>query len=183
MKRIIVLVLVAGSLWSCNQQAPESVQPSEAAVTQEAAPQPTEFADESYTDLCKQALTSMTIKDIDGLVSNIADDAIWVFNSGDSISGKQAIADYWTNRLTNAIDKLEISNEIWLSLKVNESTQGVRTGNWVLGWADVTASYIATGKSMSQNIHMLYHFDDDGKFDRVIQYLDRASIIAASTKE
>ena len=125
----------------------------------------------------------MTTKDIDGFVSNFADDAVYVFNNGDSIAGKQAITEYWTDRMTNAIDEIGFSNDIWLSLKVNESSQGVMTGNWVLGWFQVTATYQATGKSMTQNIHTLYHFNDSGKFDRVIQYLDRASIMAAMTKE
>lgn len=176
MKNLIALALLVGALWSCSQPKPEATTPAE-----EPKPQPIEFADAKYSDICKQSLTALASKDVDAFVSSMAENSIYRFNSGDSIVGKAAITTYWKDRMTNAIDKLEFSNDIWLSLKVNESTQGVNTGNWVLGWFQVTASYV-TGKSMSQNIHTLYHFNGNGKIDEVIQYMDRAPINAAMIK-
>ncbi|MEK6782264.1 MAG: nuclear transport factor 2 family protein [Bacteroidota bacterium] len=175
MKKLMVLALFAGGMWSCSQPKPEEAAPVET------KPQPVEFSDASYTDLCKQTLVSLTNKDPDAYVSNMADNAIYRFNNGDSIAGKPAITDYWNDRITNVIDEISFSDEVWLSLKVNETTQGIRPGNWVLGWYRVMATY-TKGQSMTQNIHTIYHFDASGKIDEVIQYLDRAPIIAAMPK-
>lgn len=173
MKKLFVFLLLVGGLWSCGQEKAEV-----AAVVEPPKPQPIEFADAKFSDICKQNLASLASKDVDAFVSSMSDNAVYRFNSGDSIVGKPAITAYWKDRMTNAITSLQFSNDFWLSLKVNESPQNVTLGNWVLGWYNVTATY-KTGKSMTQGIHTLYHFNANGKMDEVIQYIDRASINAA----
>lgn len=175
MKKLTFIALFALGMWSCSQPKPEVAQ------TVEVKPQPMEFGDSKYSDMCKQGLTALTNKDIDSFVANMADNAVYRFNNGDSIVGKPAISDYWKDRTTNAIDKISFSKDVWLTIKVNESTQGVRTGNWVLAWFRVDATY-KTGKSMTQTVHNLYHFDASDKVDGVTQFLDRAPINAAMAK-
>ena len=174
MKKLMI-VLVIAALWSCTKPQPavqETVAPT---------PQAMEFSDDKWSDICKQGLAGLSSGDIDSFVSNYADNVIYRFNNGDSIVGKPAVTAYWKDRRGNAIDKITFTNDIWLSIKVNESKQ-VQTGNWVLAWFNTSATYKATGKSMTQSIHNLYHFDANSKIDVVIQYLDRAPIMAAMKK-
>lgn len=176
MKKLVVFTLLVSGLLSCQPktEVAETVEPPK--------PQPIEFADAKYSDMCKVGLAFLTSKDIDAFVSSMSDNAIYRFNNGDSIAGKPAITAYWKERMTNAIDKIDFSDDVWLSLKANEPPKGVLAGNWVMGWFRVTATY-KTGKSMTQYIHTLYHFNTNDKIDEVIQYLDRAPIIAAMTPE
>jgi hypothetical protein len=174
MKTLISFTFFIGIMSSCTQPKQEPVAPAK-----EPVPQPIEFADVKYSDLCKQGLVALTSKDIAAFTKEFTDNAVYRFNNGDSIVGKANIDAYWTDRMTNTIETISFSDDIWLSLKVNESEQ-VKTGNWVLGWLKVTATY-KTGKSMTQYIHNLYHFDSNDRLDEVIQYLDRAPIMAAMT--
>ncbi|MFB9088469.1 hypothetical protein [Flavobacterium paronense] len=43
-----------------------------------------------------------------------------------------------------------------------------KIGIWLLSWYQVTAKY-KRGKSMTQRIHILYHFDNNDKVDQVSQ--------------
>lgn len=113
----------------------------------------------------------------------MADNAVYVFNNGDSLVGKEAITNYWLDRRENLIDKLTFSSDVWLVINVNEAPSSrVMTGPWVMGWFLAKATY-KTGKSMQQWIHTDYHLNDEGKIDRVIQYLDRQSINQAQQSE
>jgi len=168
--RNILLVMVGGCLlMACGQPKTEP-----AAV---AKPGPIELADSTYIVPCKQSLMALASGDIDAFGANLADQAVFQWNAGDSLAGKQAIVDYWKDRRGKVIDKLEISEGIWLALKVNDSKQ-VATGNYVFVWTPVTATYKG-GKSMSQWIHNVYHIDAAGKIDRITQFLDRAPIANA----
>lgn len=163
------ILLVAGLL-ACTQQKP---------VEETAAPQPIEIVSDTYVGPCKQGLASMAAGDISAFVKDMADNCIYRFNNGDSIAGKEAITAYWKDRRSNVIDKIAFDNEIWLPVKVNTS-ELVRPGNWVLSWYRVQSTY-KTGKSMTQYVHTVYHFNDAGQIDEVIQYLDRAPILQATT--
>jgi hypothetical protein len=139
------------------------------------------FGPMRYGNLCRQGLTHMERGDMDAYVNNFADNIIYRFNNGDSIVGRKAVLDYWKDRRANVIDKLEFTNDIWLPIQVNESDQGVKPGIWVLGWYKASSTY-KTGKSMTQFIHTLYHFNANDQIDEVIQYLDRLPIQQATTK-
>lgn len=141
-----------------------------------------EFASPDLIAAPKAGLAALTSGDIDAFVANYAENAMYRWNNGDSLSGKKAIYDYWKNRRTNAIKTIEFSNDIWLPVKVNTpANQYQAPGNWVLSWYRTNATY-TTGKSMTQWIHTDYHINNEGKIDLVIQYLDRAPINAAMTK-
>ena len=115
-------------------------------------------------------------------MNTFADNAMYRWNNGDSLVGKKAISDYWKKRRTEAIDSISFSNDIWLSVKVNEPQQTVQApGVWLLGWYAINAKY-KTGKRMMQWIHADMHFDAQDKIDIFIQYLDRAPINAAMKK-
>jgi hypothetical protein len=114
-------------------------------------------------------------------MSSFADNAVYQWNNGDSLAGKAAITAYWKKRRGEVIDSLTFSNQILLPIKVNKPQSIEQPGVWLLSWHQVTAKY-KTGKSMSQWMHTDMHFDASDKIDRVIQYLDRAPINAATKK-
>ncbi len=170
MRNLILVLAVAGLLaTACNAPKTENAAPTKPAAI--------EFGDSAKSSLCKASQAALASGDVDMFGMNLADNAVYQWNNGDSLAGKDAIIAYWKDRRGNLIDNMQVSNDTWLALKINES-KNVRTGEYVLGWAQVTASYKG-GKSMTQWIHTIYHFDGMGKIDRVTQFLDRAAIMAA----
>lgn len=141
-----------------------------------------EFGSMHYTEICHDQLKELSAADMDKFLNVFAEDVIYRFNNGDSIVGKAAVEQYWRDRRANVIDKIEFTNVIWLPLEVNDTTQGVRQGVWVLGWYKTNSTY-KTGKSVSQFIHTMYHFNSNEKVDEVIQYFDRLPIMEANRKQ
>jgi hypothetical protein len=169
MKKVL-LVLMSGTLfWSCSQPKQEPVV---------AEPRPVDFADAKYTTIGRESLIKLAEGDVDAFLSNFADNAVFVWNNGDSISGKPAITSYWKDRRANAIDTITFKNEAWLPIQANEPPAHIATGVWLFNWSAFNVSYV-NGKAISLNIHTVFHFDGSDKIDRVIQYLDRAPINAA----
>ncbi len=143
---------------------------------------PAEFADPKYSEIVRAGLDALSKGDIAAWMDTYADNAVYVWNNGDSLAGKAAISEYWTNRRTNDIESLTFENEILLPVKVNTSQSVEAPGIWVLAWYQTTAKYKLSGKSMTQWIHSDSHFDANGKIDRSISYLDREMINAAMKK-
>ncbi len=167
----LTLLLTVGIVLSCS--APTSEQP---AASESSEPQPVEFGDAKYIEMTKAALPAMVNQDLDAFVSGMADDAVYIFNAGDTLKGKAAIREFWGGRM-EAIEQISFDNDVWLGVKVNDS-QNVIPGNWVMAWMDVNATY-TSGGSMSQSVHTLYHYTDNDQVDMVIQYLDRVPIMQA----
>ena len=182
MKRLFVWAIPV-LLFACNNEKKEEPKMEDASVAVAVkGPTGDEFGDLKYRDLAKKSFEAMSTGDIDGMTSYYADNAVQIYNSGDSLAGKAAISEYWKNRWKTVLDSLTYGNQIWLPVKVNVSqAQGHLVGNWSLVWQSVWAKY-KTGKSMFQFGHFALHFNDADKIDRIIIYLDRAPINAASKK-
>jgi hypothetical protein len=184
MKRLLLLAFASSLFFACTNSKPAdtAATASDSAVAAAPAkPQPAEFADSKYADIARKGDASLSSGDVDGWMSGFADNAVYQWNNGDSLSGKAAITAYWKKRRGEVIDSLNFKNEIFLPIKVNQPQSVEQPGIWVLGWAMVSAKY-KTGKRMVQWIHTDMHFDANDKVDRVIQYLDRAPINAATKK-
>ncbi len=181
MKKMYLWALGSILLFSCNnEKAPESKTDAAPAAT-ETPMAPAEFADPKYAEMGKKALEAMSAGDVSGFVSNYADNAVYQFNSGDSIAGKAAIESYWKQRRSEAMDSISFTNTIFLPIKVNQPQSIEQPGVWLLSWYQVNAKY-KTGKKMSQWVHTDIHFNEADQVDRVIQYLDRVPINAAMSK-
>lgn len=168
-------------LIACNK--PQETPAETATPAVPAEPPATEIADAKYSEIGKQGIAALASGDIDAWMASFADNARYYFNNGDSIVGKQAITDYWKDRRGNVIDKIEFKNDIWTPLKINKPQKGPdQAGVWLLCWYQVTASY-KNGGTMTQWIHTDLHFDAQDKIDVVVQYLDRAAIMAAMPKK
>lgn len=184
MRKLFLPAIVLLFFISCNNEKPaektETTAASGGAETKATAP--TEIGDYKYADIGRKGIAAMSSGDIDGWMTSYADNAVYIWNAGDSLAGKPAIAAYWKKRRTEVIDSITFANDIWLPLKVNTPQRGPdMAGVWLLGWYQVSAKY-KTGKRMSQWVHVDMHFDANDKIDRTIQYIDRVPINEATKK-
>jgi hypothetical protein len=186
MKKLISMAAGCCILLACNNQPAEQsakTDSSAAAETKTETPKDVEFADAKYMDIGKAALAAMSKGDINGWLGSYADNAVYIWSAGDSLAGLPAITKYWTDRRTNVIDSITFTNDIWLAIKVNKSQRGPDLpGVWLMGWYQFNSKY-KNGKRVGGWIHHDMHFNDAGKIDRSIQYIDRAPINAALGKK
>ena len=178
MKNVLLFAFCFTVLVGCKK---EKSMETPAVTSSETKVQPVEFADSKYTVMGKKSLEDLTKGDMDSWMSNYADNANYYWNSGDSLVGKPAIDKYWRNRRADVIESITFENDIWLPTKVNSLQNVKKSGIWLLSWYKTTAKYKG-GKSMTQWIHTLYHFNENDKIDEVNQYLDRAVINEAMKK-
>ena len=181
MKRTIGFLFLAVIFAACSndQTAADNSSTTMDTASTEVNTRGYEFGDDKYVQLAKQTMQDLSSGNVDGFLSAYADNAIYRFSGGDSLNGKQAITDYWKKRRSEVIDSLSYSSEAWLPINVsNPMYTGQLTGNYALTWNMVTAKY-KSGKGMSQRMHMVFHFDNNDKVDRVTQYLDRVPVMAA----
>jgi ketosteroid isomerase-like protein len=179
MKKIFLFVLCASVFISCKKKEITEMR-AEAALT-DTVTKPAEFADPKYAEMGKKGLADLEKGNMDSWMNMYADSAVYVWNSGDSLVGKAAIASYWKQRRANVIESIAFKDAIWLPIKVNKPQSVEAKGVWLLAWYKTTAKY-RKGKEMTQWIHTDYHFDGNDKVDRVIQYVDKAAINAALPK-
>lgn len=184
MKRLLIIVAGLLFLSSCNSEKKEdnaAAQPGESITKTPAETPPAEIGDYKNSAIARNLLAKLSVADMEGYMKDYADNAVYVWNNGDSVAGKKAISDYWTKRRTEIIDSMTYTNEIWLPIKVNKPQSVEAPGSWLIGWFMVSAKY-KTGKKMTQWMHMDIHLNNEDKIDRLIQYLDMAPIIKATTK-
>ncbi len=179
----LLFILLGFTCWilvSCAQ--PKSGdETSAAAASPDTTMAPAEITDPKYVEIGKKALANLSSGNMDGWTSIYADNARYYWNSGDSLIGKAAISEFWTKRRLEMIDSLDFSQAVYLPVKVNKPQSNEAPGTWLLSWYRVYAKY-KNGKSMSQWMHILFHFDAQDKVDQVIHYRDNAPILAATGK-
>jgi|SRR5450432_2026349 hypothetical protein len=183
MKKTIALAFVTSLFFACTNQNPseKTETKTDSASVAPAKQQPAEFADPKYAEVGKNGNAALSSGNIDAWMSSFADNAVYLWNNGDSLAGKAAITAYWKKRRGEVMDSITFSNQIWLPIKVNQPQSIEQPGNWLLSWYMVSVKY-KNGKRMSQWIHSDMHFDANDKIDRFIQYLDRVPINAATKK-
>jgi ketosteroid isomerase-like protein len=179
MKKIFLIICCFSLFVSCKKE--EAKETDSSVATNDTVTKPADFADPKYAEIGKKTLVDMEKGDMDSWVDIYADNAVYVWNSGDSLVGKPAIASYWKQRRANVIETITFKDAIWLPIMVNKPQSVEAKGVWLLGWYKTTAKY-RNGKEMTQWIHADYHFDSNDKVDRVIQYIDKAVINAAMSK-
>ncbi len=184
MKKILILAASCMILFACSNEKKDETKKGETKTSSDGdkTPPQSEFADAKYTEWGKKMSAQLASGDVDGWLSNYADNAVYAWSSGDSLAGKPAIDKYWRDRRMNVIDSLTISNDIWLPLKVNTAQKGPdMPGIWLLSWYQVNAKY-KNGKNLMFWVHTIHHFDANDKIDRSVQYIDMAPIKAALGK-
>lgn len=181
MKKVLLASCCLIMLAACKDEPEKTTQ---AVVAGEAtkSPPPVSFADQRYVDMGKKAQSQFAAGDIDGWASNFADNIKFRWSAGDSLTGKEAVVKYWKDRRANVIQSIEISNDIWLPVTVNEPQHNEARGTWLLNWHQVKATY-KNNESLTFWIHIDMHYNNEDKVDEVIQYIDRAPINAAVAKK
>lgn len=178
MKKILFGVFVSVFLIACNDKKEEEKTAADTTTpsTTETKKAATEVLDLSEADGVKTGQTAFTNHDVDGMTANFDDNVKYFFSGGDSLIGKQAVKDYFSGRL-KIIDSAMYSENIFLPIKINESQSPkyALVGKWVLAWNLAHIKY-KNGKWLHFWIHTDYHYDDAGKVNSVVQYIDRRPI-------
>jgi len=164
MKKIIVL-LICCSMVACSPSKDEP---------------PIGIADPKYSEMSRGILIALCKGDLEGFINRYTDDATYRWNYGDSLVGRQAILNYWTERRNSVIDTITFTNEAWLAIKANNPPEHIKPGVYVLHWADFKVIY-TNGGSLNMNIHTVFGFDDQDNVVSTLQYVDR-SLIANALK-
>jgi hypothetical protein len=183
MKNVFYALVGSAVLFSCAQ--PKQEQQAEATPVVEAKPQPVDLADQKYVAMGKDATAGLASGDIAAWMKDFGDNARFYWSGGDSVIGKKAITDYWTDRRGKVIDKLVFSSGIWLPVKVNDPKYlggNATPGTWLLSWYDIEATY-KNGAAVKFRAHTDMHFDANDKIDIALMYFDRAPINAALAKK
>lgn len=183
MKQMFAGAILSLLLLGCKNEKTEETKTMEAKSDTTAAVSrgPAEFADQKYAETGRMGIQALASGDVDSWMNSFADNAVYQWNAGDSISGKEAITKYWKNRRSQVLDSLTFSDAIYLPIKVNQPQSIEQPGVWLLCWYKVHATY-KSGGSMTQWLHIDMHFDNNDKIDRVIQYIDRAPVAKAEKK-
>src|ERR1700676_2922677 len=116
MKKLMSLAFMFLLFYACTNSKPadEKSTATDTVAASQAKMQPAEFADPKYAEIGKKGLAGLSSGDIDGWMSSFADNAVYMWNNGDSLVGKPAITAYWKKRRTEVIDSINFKNEIWL---------------------------------------------------------------------
>lgn len=181
MKKLFFIVLTLVLFLGCKNETPAEPAEPEAATTP-ATEQPAEFAEAKYTEIGKKHMAALASGDMDAWMADYADNAKYYWNAGDSLVGKPAIDKFWRDRRANVIETLSYKSDIWFPIKINKPQQMELPGVWLMSWSQVTAKYKG-GTSMTQWMHILYHFDANDKIDQVEHFVDRVPIQAAMPKK
>jgi len=180
MKKLLFVLCCSAAILACNKPKEEE---AAAPPVVPAEPPQSEIGDARYVDIGRQGLADLASGNIDNWMNSFADNARYYFSGGDSLIGKEAIADYWKDRRSNTIEKLEFTNDVYTPLKVNRPQKGPdRAGVWLLAWFQTSVTY-KNGQSLRFWVHNDFHFDANDKIDQVVQYIDRAPINAALAKK
>ena len=158
MKQASTEILCGSLLFACSPSEKKTDENKQENATVSANTRGYDFGDDKYKDIANTSMNALAKGDVDGFTAAFADNAIFRWSGGDSLNGKAAISGYWKKRRAEVIDSLSYSSQVWLPMKVDKAmTEGQLTGNYVLSWNTVHAKY-KSGKSMSQRMHMVYHF-------------------------
>ena len=180
MKKFFFGVFISLFFISCNEKAEEKTASDTSTASTETKKPATELLDLSEADGVKAGSAAFTKGDIDGMTAAFDDNIRYFFSGGDSLVGKQKVKDYYTGRW-KLIDSVMYSETVLLPIRINESQspQYATLGKWVLSWNFAHVKY-KNGKWLHFWIHTDYHYNDGGKVDAVVQYIDRHPIIEAT---
>lgn len=180
MKKILFGVFISLFFISCAEKAEEKPASDTSAPTAETKKPATEVLDLSEADEVRAGSTAFLKGDIDGMTASFDDNVRYFFSGGDSLIGKQKVKDYYTGRW-KLFDSVMYSETILLPIRINESQspQYATLGKWVLSWNFVHVKY-KNGKWVHFWIHTDYHYNDAGKVNTVVQYIDRQPIMEAT---
>lgn len=179
MKKIFYGFAFSLFLLACNDKTEDKTATATSTETS-TDKKPTDVLDLSEADGVRAAFAALANKDVAGMTANYSDDIRYYWSGGDSAIGKQAVTDYWSGRM-KLIDSINFSEVILLPIRINESQspQYATPGKWVMAWTFTHVKY-NNGKKIDFWVHTDYHYNDEGKINTVVQYIDRVPIMEAT---
>ena len=180
MKKIFLGVMISAFLIACNDEKKED-KPAAADSNATAADKKAgdEILNISEGDGAKNAIMAFSKGDVDGMTAIYDDNVKFYWSGGDSLIGKQAVKDYYMGRW-KLIDSLSYSEQIVLPIKVaNPQSSYQAPGKWVLLWSFTHVKY-KNGNKLNFWVHSDYHYNDAGKVDVAIQYIDKHPLMEAT---
>lgn len=181
MRKLFFGVICSLLFAACSNEKKEGTEPTTATANPAADTKSSgnELLPMSEADAVKAGMEAFAKGDIDGMTANYDDNILYRWSSGDSLNGKQAVADYYKGRWA-LIESFSYSDQIFLPVMVREQQSPYhRLGKWVLSWSFAHVKY-KNGKKLDFWIHAVSHYNDAGKVDYIGQYLDRHPIIEAT---
>ena len=182
---LLLLCLSLMTIWTaCSPQdkpADDAAATATNSDTTKAMPAAQEIGDAKYADMLKKQMASFAAKDLNAYMANFADNAVYYWNNGDSLAGKPAIQEYWGKRFNDVVESVTFSNSIYIPVKINTPQSVELPGNYVLAWYSVDAKY-KNGKSMTQWMHSVNHFNANDQIDQVNLFRDNQLINDALKK-
>ncbi len=123
MKKTLAMALAISLFFACSNQKTDdkAAITSDSAAVAPAKQLPTEIGDSKFVDIGKAGNAALSSGNIDAWMNSFADNAVYIWNNGDSIAGKPAITAYWKKRRGDVIDSISFSQEIWLAVKAQIS--------------------------------------------------------------
>lgn len=180
MKKLLLGVFISAFFIACNNEKNDDANGQTPAPAATGKKPPIELlADSALVAGVQSAMDAFEKADINGYTANYDDNMRFYWSGGDSLIGKKAIIDYYTNRF-KIIESIKFSNRVFLPIMLNESQyERPQKGKWVLSWYMVDVKY-KNGKSLKFWAHNTAHFNDAGKVDFGSQYIDRHPIMEAT---
>jgi len=180
MKKFLSIICISVVLSACNNEKQEETAAAPEVKSDKPAAPVELINDSNLVNTVKAAFAAFENKDIEGYTANLADNVMFRWSGGDSLAGKQAVKDWYTGRF-NIIDNIKFSDHIFLPLMANVSPNGGATasGKWMLTWYMVNVKY-KNGKAIMFWAHNAQHYNDAGKIDQFVQYIDRHPLMEAT---
>lgn len=167
-------------LASCTN--PETAEPAMVKAAATNATRDIEMGDQRLAHAVKQMNEDFQKGNMEAWLRRYTEDAVFVFSCGDSLVGREAIAQYWKERRHRLMDTIEMSSEVLLPVSINTPTANqYKKGNWLLNWYQVHVRF-QNKEELSFLVHVDHHFDSAGLIDRSIQYMDFVPIRNALQK-
>lgn len=179
MKKILFAAIISACLIACNDEKKEEPGSTAATPTADTKKTGDEILAMSEADDAKNSLLAFAKGDVNGMTAHYDDNAKYFWSNGDSLVGKKAIQDYYNGRW-KVIDSVKVIDQVVLPVKVNTSQAPKHAlGKWVLVWSEIQVKY-KNGKTIGFWTHADYHYNNAGKVDVGIQYIDMHQIKEAT---
>jgi hypothetical protein len=178
MKHILLFSMFI-SLAACNNKPVENAQVKAAATT--TAPGDFAWGNQSLADAIQQMNQDFQKGNMEAWLQRYSDDAVFLFSSGDTMTGKNAIAQYWNERRLRVIDTIEMTNEVLMPVNLRNPQGQYSSGNWLMNWYQVDVRF-QNKEKLRFWVHVDHHFNNAGLIDRSIQYMDFVPIKNALQK-
>jgi hypothetical protein len=179
MNKFLFGVAISLFLIACSDNTEKTASATSTATAETKQSGADEILPMSEAESAKNSLIAFSKGDVAAMTANYDDNAKYFWSNGDSLVGKQAIADYYTGRW-KLIESLQVLGQVVLPVKVNTSqTPEHAPGKWVLVWSNIEVKY-KNGKTIKFWTHADYHYNAAGKVDVAIQYIDRHQLIEAT---